>query len=201
MGTYLSIDLDYWAMMPRGYNGKAYLNFIESIMEKDIPVKMVVSHEEILEHLEQKKPNHIINIDYHSDICADSEHSDHEIPFDEGTWAAFYSHRNQSIFEWRYPDREACLIKGYGRCDGEEYGGYKGKLPVETFGYNKVIYKKGLQGIDFSNIIEVCFVLSPNWCDVNFDVYNIFEIFDKLKVFEKKIARVLAKKIKDKIVV
>jgi len=53
------------------------------------------------------------------------------------------------------------------------------------------LYKKGIQGIDLSKVKEICFVLSPDWCDSDFDVYLIFELFPKLKPFSKKAMKVM----------
>lgn len=176
MTSYLSIDLDYFAMEGTE-DYKSADKFLKKVLNLKLPIFVCKYHDEILEDLNDIKVDNIYQIDYHSDITIEPVVA---ADFNEGTWANFYQYKKQCTYEWRYPDVELCFRQGKGRCDWHTFD-KENDTPVEKWspkdmGYKKVVRLQGLNGLDWSSIISVGISLSPNWCmpeiDVIYDKYS-----------------------------
>lgn len=154
MSVYLSVDLDYWANEDGIQDREGFIKFYSRLKSLSLPIFYTKYHDGILEDLNDKKVDKILQIDYHSDIITEPIHS---TEFDEGTWAAFYQYKRDTIFEWRYPSKKECFDKGWGICDSE---GWKPK----KMGYKKVLRREGVDRIDWDDIGYIGVSLSPNWC-------------------------------------
>jgi len=150
--TYLSVDLDYWGSFDRLH--KTLINkFIYRVLLLNVPVHVVVSHEEILPLLNKCKINNLVNIDYHADIVDEVG----EFDLNEGTWANFYKYKKDCNFIWHHP--MSVNDMRLGRCD-TFYKQYWHDMPT---GYKNISSKYTLRGFNWNNIGEVCFAISPEY--------------------------------------
>lgn len=151
----MSIDLDYWANEDGIQDKEGFIRFYDKVKSLNLPIFYTEYHDGILEHLNDKKVDHIYQIDYHNDIISEPIYP---LELEEGTWAAFYKYKKDAVFEWRYPSRKECFNEGWGLCDGGEWH------PKKT-GYKKVLRREGLLGIKWNEVAYIGISLSPNWCN------------------------------------
>ena len=152
INTYLSIDIDYWGAYPGGRKKSLY-SFMQRIDVLNVPIKVVVSHEEILRHLNKYKIKKLINIDYHSDIA----NEDTRIELNDGTWANFYEHKKETNFIWHHPMPPNKTLSG--RCDDWTCKKWKDII----CGYNNIEAKHTLRGLNLHGVGEICFAVSPSY--------------------------------------
>jgi hypothetical protein len=168
--TYLSVDLDYWGSFERLH--KTLINkFIERVVSLNVPVHVVISHEEILPRINNYKIKNLVNIDYHADIVDECGKFD----LNEGTWANFYKYRKKCNFIWHHPMpvHEMRL----GRCDSF----YKQHWHDMPTGFKSLQSKYTLRGFNWADIREVCFAISPeylctdmNWLRKKHSIFSSF---------------------------
>ena len=152
INTYLSIDIDYWGAYPGGRKKSLY-SFMQRIDVLNVPIKVVVSHEEILRHLNKYKIKKLINIDYHSDIANEEK----KIDLCDGTWANFYEHKKETNFIWHHPMPQTHILSG--RCDNWEESNWT-EIPT---GYLSLKSKHTLKGLCLDGVGEICFAISPGY--------------------------------------
>ena len=151
--TYLSVDLDYWGAYPWSITKRSLINFMSKIDVLDVPIKVVVSHEEILQHLNKYKVKNLINIDYHSDIA----NEDGKMHLCDGTWVNYYKYKEDCSFIWYHPIPEGKMLSG--RCDD-----WRNKRWEDiTSGYKTIESRHTLRGLDLSGVGEICFAISPGY--------------------------------------
>jgi len=181
MNTFLSIDLDYFGMTRFGYskkgkhnNKKFITDFISKSLSLKVPTIIIESHEHILTLLNKRKYDKVINVDFHSDIVIDEGNE----VLNEGTWANHYRYKKSTVFEWRYPNKEACLYEGNGVCG--YWGSYTTEWKPSKMGFKRVIHKEGIDNINFNSIDGVGICISPTWyCKEDIDfIFNKFDILN-----------------------
>lgn len=108
MATYLSIDLDFWN---QGKTSFPHMKrFLRDVKDR-VPNKLLIvdSHEEILSHVNSSGCDHLINVDWHSDISNrfDPKHCQKEAynKFNCGTWVTYVDFRDKGQFTWIHPYR------------------------------------------------------------------------------------------------
>lgn len=110
MRAYLSIDLDYWC---DGFKPWQVRRFFQRVYRLGLPVTVALHHHHLIEDINKRKLDTVINVDYHSDLIDVTD--PHKVPLEEGTWANFVAFRGQGTFIWRYPVAK-CLEHGEGYC-------------------------------------------------------------------------------------
>lgn len=151
---YMSVDLDYWANKDGIQDKEGFIKFYSKLKSLNLPIFYTKYHDGILEDLNNKKVDKILQIDYHNDIVMEPVYP---LELNEGTWAAFYQYKKDAIFEWRYPSKKECFDDGWGICDGD---GWKPK----KMGYKKASRRQGLYNIEWNKVSYISISLSPNWC-------------------------------------
>ena len=161
---YLSIDLDYWC---KCHERRCVDSFFKHVFELKLPIYCAPFHHQLLEHINQREYDEVINVDYHSDICDNSDKV--PTPLNEGTWANFVKYREQ--FDWRYPSEE-CLSEFTGYCHDDI-------SPFDTpevAGWPHASKKKGLRGIRWKGVTGVGVSLSKYWLYGNYNcLWNVLE--------------------------
>jgi hypothetical protein len=166
--TYLSVDLDYWWQCHRRRDVDSFFSHVFSL---HVPIFVAPFHDQLLEHINQSKYDHIINVDYHSDICDYAPW----MRLNEGTWANFVQSR--SHFDWRYPT-EACLSMNSGYCHDEVNPFEK----PEAARWCKTTCQQGLRSIPWRDITAVGVCLSKDWLDGNY--YCLMNVLKTLQIKE-----------------
>lgn len=152
---YLTIDLDYW--MDDTNEGSS--KFFQKVFELECPMVVVASHEQVVRYANKTDCRTLYNVDYHSDIVNDEGFS--ELEFDEGTWGNYIKWRAEGTFIWKHPHKQ-CDLK-YGYCHSPMTKDYNPFVKAEYAGWKTVKKSKGLRGIPWNDITEVCICLSPTW--------------------------------------
>lgn len=159
MNSYLSIDMDYWFHQwdeDTQYKVRnTYGIFMRKVLSLNKPIFFCEYHDEILEDLNKHRVDRLYNVDYHSDIVIAPE----EDELEEGSWVSFYKYKDDCVFEWRLPDRFACIKQGFGLCHSRLYDTF----PRTKFGYKKSSAITGLKNINWKSIVAVGICESPNW--------------------------------------
>jgi hypothetical protein len=156
MRTYLSIDLDYWNDIDPLPD--YVLRYLKHIFHLPVPKVIVIHHDQLLQHVNQFKFNHLINIDYHSDLCLGLSHQDE---INEGNWLNFVNGASKSHYEWRHPTQ---FIQ-YGLCigeDGDQTDFYNSDKKFNQ-PWKKPTRKIGIRGISMKDVIAVGISISPAW--------------------------------------
>lgn len=189
MKTYLSVDVDYWRLFDRQKYMQEMDRFFQKIINKRIPIFIVRDHEELLEDVNKRVFNKLINVDYHSDITAyvDSDEDVWEyqwvprMPADLncGTWVNFVEERFLGEFLWLYPHAKCMDVKEEGRC--EDIEGFWDDPVSECHNWNCINHKKGLSAIKWNDVISVGISLSPDWLYADLEEFFLLEICPKLE--------------------
>lgn len=108
--SYLSVDLDFWGAFK--YKKEDVKSFINDILNLDIPIHVVTSHEHILRYINKYELKYLVNMDYHSDIC----NEDTQYELNDGTWVNFYKYPSICNYTWIYPAQKIFRLS-QGRCD------------------------------------------------------------------------------------
>jgi hypothetical protein len=170
MRTYLSIDIDYWnsdrgsILGYRSTEETRVYRWLTKVFNlaryKGIPIKAVMNHQQLLDHVDGSKAQHLLNIDTHSDL-ADATTD----VFNCGTWVSFVRWRQQGIYTWMH----ALGIED-GECNAEAPIFEEGTKPSFTdwgeINRRKVSHAKlpGAPAI-LKGVTEIGFVLSPAYAD------------------------------------
>jgi hypothetical protein len=189
--VFLTIDLDYFGITnvlgnKIKHNKKKNIEFIQSIFDLQVPITVVKNHHEILPTLNKNRYDKIINIDFHSDIVVDPKYDKRPymatLQLNEGTWANYYKYRKDCQFEWRFPNKEYCLLSGFGVC-GTVQDYYIDWHPTKM-GYKRVFYHEGFDNLPYRDILKVAFCISPHWYD-KCNVEYIYKYFPELEIDKK----------------
>lgn len=113
MGTYLSIDMDYWFRNGNEDFDSMYklLNFTSTIDNKFL----VQEHHELLPHINDCDPDHIVHVDYHQDIAFPYRNNE-RMYLNCGTFFYFVEKRQEKTFKWFYPNYSTCILDHGGLC-------------------------------------------------------------------------------------
>ena len=156
MSTYLSIDLDYWNENRDYKNLRNILSFAKNSCPN---IRIVDSHEEIIDHVNNSRCTNIINLDYHSDI---SDFDDNNSTYlNCGTWANYISFRFKGTYTWLHPHiSERTIDEGYCHVNFNPF-----EVP-RVSGWNEVIKECTLSPekyIDWGDIRAVGIAFSYEW--------------------------------------
>lgn len=159
MSTYLTIDLDYW-MDDTGTEGSN--KFFRKVFALECPMVVVASHESVVRYANKTNCRTLYNVDYHSDIV--NTHGFSKLEFCEGTWGNYIKWRAEGTFIWKHPHNPSTLEYGY--CHSPQVRRYNPFVKAKYAGWKTVKKSKGLRGIPWNDIAEVCICLSPPWTNV-----------------------------------
>lgn len=203
---YLSIDIDYWM----GHEKWKMSGFLKRVLALGVPIKVVISHEELLPNMNGSKADSLFNVDHHSDMADDLYERGRKkeniyknfetffkrkgptpLKLDEGTWANFVKFRKKGTFLWLYPDEECWKgdfphNRGSGRCD-IQHSPFS-KLSKEICGWKEVKRrrKRLLTHKEWDKIIKIGICISPDWID-NYVADEAFEVLNNAGVLPKKV--------------
>jgi hypothetical protein len=164
MKTYLSLDLDFWNKTKDLGKIRIFLEKVKELKDRGIPVLVVDSHEELTKDVNRLEIEHLINVDYHSDIWDrwNPYVKDWYNCYNCGTWINFVKKSNRMIYTWVHPHKKGNECLGY--CshrdnpfydEGLVYSGWKvtemlGSTTPEKF-------------IRWENVISVGIAFSYDW--------------------------------------
>ena len=171
--VYLSIDLDFWM---KDYAKGDMFEYLDSVLNRNIPVICVAYHHEMLPYVNSKKGlQELINVDFHSDLT-DMKASELEKSkqFNEGTWINFVNFRKKGKFTWIYPNRQCYIdrihpvdgeFRGYGRCDVDanpfDYRNTQKICEWKQARVRSIMPTKK----EMERVVEIGICLSPNWIE------------------------------------
>jgi len=161
MKSYLSVDLDYWMLHQ---NDTSCVKFFNKVMSLGKKIRVVQSHEELLEHVNESKADILYNIDYHSDLFGFEDKSEIEKWFvensaEDGTWGVFVNWRKSGQFCWMHPVKD-CINLGVGACwVGSNEDPFNGAF-VE---WEKVWNQVGIGGLDLESVTDIGVAISPDY--------------------------------------
>jgi len=159
---YLSIDIDYWVNSPQYMKA-----FLRKALSLGVPTTVVISHEELIPHINASKAKTVINVDYHSDLADDPQNSDLPLELMEGTWGNFVNFKKDGTFIWVYPNSE-CWVnrlgkRGSGRCDESASPFIKNSEKICGWKRAKRRKRKLLTKEEWKNVDRVGISMSPDW--------------------------------------
>lgn len=166
MRAYLSIDLDYWRLDSKTCDVKC---FFRRVFELGLPICVALHHHHLLDDINDRRLDTLVNVDYHSDIV------DEFVELSEGNWANFVQFKKHGTFVWRYPNKK-CLNKDAGYCHDK-----KNPFTRKCSGWHHVKKKEGIARISWSKISAVGVCLSPAWLG---DPSIVGEIIETLELME-----------------
>lgn len=163
--SYLSIDLDYWS---EEVDDTDSFYFFERVFDLGLPILVVESHEQLLDHVNKSGADTLYNVDYHSDFTGfenkNEAKTDMEEDAEDGTWINYVDWRWEGTVHWMYP-KEICYGSsqdsnrdGLGVCWTEP-----GQNPFKKSTYNQWKHIKksvGYSEIDWDSIVTVGFAIS-----------------------------------------
>lgn len=162
--VFLSIDLDYWQEPTDKKCGQFFIELLKHCTNRpDIVLYPVVSHEEMLPYVNHSGCNHLINMDWHSDICEDKminwDVSDGKMDINEGIWVNWVDWRKDGKYTWVLPNRKSCF--------NNKDGGGLCHLRRNPFRSNvtgwKRIESKTRYKIPWSNVQKIGICMSYDW--------------------------------------
>lgn len=167
--AHLSFDIDFYTEKkiedPLVLN--ALITSLYNIQEAGVPVIVKTHHHHILKYINQFEFKKIINVDAHSDIV----NEDCGFDLDCGSWANFYKHKKNAVFEWIHPHSEAKWFN-LGRCDYYNWTDWN-KEKVK-FGYKDAIHRKRSDVISLvipKDVHSISVVVSPDYWSYNNNQY------------------------------
>ena len=156
MGTYLSIDMDFWRKADPADQSLTTLLYQNSIY-RNVPVTAVVSHEELLPAADKVEADRLVNVDEHDDLI--NLHKD----LDDGNWISHVKWRQKSTYLWVCSYKEIQNLNTHYRT-GHRRGSvewYRGS----QWAANQYLY--GLQSIDLCpylvDLVGIGLALSPGY--------------------------------------
>jgi hypothetical protein len=157
--TYLTIDLDFF--------NASELNLFEildNIKSKSKIQKafLVSAHHQVLNHLNKMNDiNHVINMDYHSDICGFKERVSRDKFLDCGTWGYFVNKNisKKSTFSWVFPTRK-CESYWTGYCWTDRFQNPFSNIKNHNWAST---HKSKFKSIPYDEIKYLSICISPHW--------------------------------------
>lgn len=164
--VYLSVDLDYWTGDIRTKRGmEQFVNKIIDKYEEGMPVKLVLDHHRLLNHVNKFEVDTLINVDYHSDIVEETANES----LDCGSWITFVRDKGEMHVTWCAPNYKECVTHGAGRCD-DWFGPYNTQEGVlerpEIAGWKSIYTTEGVGCIPWGNVVAIGVAVSPNYWGV-----------------------------------
>lgn len=169
--TYLSIDLDYWGDT-RGACLRGMPSFLRRVVGLERPTRVVCNHNELLRHVNESGCRVLRNVDFHSDLggfqtrwsARKGHYYVKRLPaLNCGTWADHVEWAPDGSFVWHYPNREFCVDRGFGRCDGETSSE---PFPPKSLWKNaEMVF--GLRSLSLDRVRAVGIALSPDYIGRN----------------------------------
>jgi len=155
MGTYLSIDLDYWRFH---YASVGCTRFFQRVWRLGLPIYVTIHHHYLIPHIDESGCERIVNVDWHSDLAESPNPISDRL--NEGVWGNYVSWRKEGWFDWRYPS-EQCTESGprRGYCH-DEINPFFDPSVAE---WHKATKRLGLSGLPWGEINAVGVCLSPAW--------------------------------------
>ena len=156
MSTYITIDLDFFNASKLNL-----LDIVDDLKRKSNIKEMflVSAHHKVLKHLNKMDDvNHVINMDYHSDIC--KKHKD--VGLNCGTWGCFVRKdiKSKGQYSWLYP-RTKCESHSEGYCwSNENENPFKENNHEWNF-----MYKGKFSSLPYNEIKYASLCLSPAYTD------------------------------------
>lgn len=139
---------------------------IRKVLQVVPDVIVVPYHHQIVAHLHAHPHDHIINIDYHSDLPEKdtkfyiARRKGRGSELNEGSWGLFVPDTASKVFEWRRP-ADVCMKEGYGGCHScSEENPFKVRISNP---YRKARSSVGLKGLPWEDITSASICLSMSW--------------------------------------
>lgn len=197
MKAYLSIDIDFWKDMDFFKFETDMKVFFRTITDYKLPMRIVREHHELLDDINHRQLNRLINVDYHSDLTnfidVDGipydyhliERTGNRYPGDLncGTWVNFAKMRTEGEFIWIYPYRYCMEDRKDGRCEeiegfwgpkGDKYHNWKALKAYQVSSICKFdMFWDDIQAVGIS--------LSPKWLPKQLGYFFLLQIYPKLK--------------------
>lgn len=204
MRSYLSVDLDFWC---EKNDDRKSTNFFRKVLELNLPLYVVKSHEQLLDDINKHSYDNIYNVDFHSDFFG--FHSRTEMikwkkknPYpDEGQWGVFVKWRRKGSFHWMYPKESCCYDINGGRGDGACWETETDDPYLEgTYcDWKSVFADLGINRIRWDTIYAVGVSASPEWIYIPsvkkvlkalgiYDTENMIQEFDSFTIGAKKVS-------------
>ena len=172
MRSYLSIDLDYWRNEP---NDKKSAEFFKKAFSLGIPLYVVKTHEQLLDHVNKSKYDLIYNVDFHSDLFgfhdkkerADWIRKNPKAP-DEGQWGVFIKWRKNGCFYWLYPSVTCYSVNGHDTKRSSTGACWETKkdnpyLPTTYTDWKEVKRNIGTSPLEWNTVTAIGVSVSPDW--------------------------------------
>lgn len=179
MKTYLSLDLDFWNKTKDLDRIRVFLMKVKELKDRGIPVLVVDSHEQLTNDVNRIEIEHLINVDYHSDIWDrwNPLHKEYYNCYNCGTWINFVKTKNRLIYTWLHPHTKGNEHLGY--CshnrnpffnEGVRFSGWKVTEMISSRTPEKFIR--------WENVISVGVAFSYDWIydkEWRSKVYNLYK--------------------------
>lgn len=159
MKTYLSVDLDFFNSRKNMELELVRLcyDIRNRVSNKDI--LLVETHEDLLDHCAETKPDLLVNIDEHSDLTENSAF-DKDGHIHCGNWVNF---SEAKTYAWLVPNKE--VVNGPGRCDKTKY--FFTKRGAHLRNVKEVEIWHGLKKIPWDTVDRVGIALSVAYTRLN----------------------------------
>lgn len=164
MKTYLSLDLDFWNKIKDIEKVKAFLIKVKELQDRGIPVLVVDSHEELTKVVNKLAIEHLINVDYHSDIWDrwNPRHNEYHNCYNCGTWINFIKKENRLIYTWMHPHSKGHENLGY--CSHQHNPFYDEGLVYSGWRITEMLGSRTPERfVRWENVISVGIAFSYDW--------------------------------------
>lgn len=171
MYNHISVDLDYFQNFEPDKSWTLY----QKIKKTGKPIYVFLEHQHVLEYINKRRYERIINIDYHDDVIDNSLIVRTRDKPEDYDWVNFYKYRTESVYEWRHPHQDNFRIKGFmriGRCCDEDiwYSNHTDWKEIE--------HHRGLRSIFLEDARDFSIIVSPKYT-VEYSVLQILsDIFN-----------------------
>lgn len=165
MGTYLSLDLDFFNAAGEG-DRPTFLRLVDEhldrvakfVKRRGVPCVAVMNHQQMLRFVDDSGCDTLLNVDTHSDL-AEADVTE----FSCGTWVSYVSWRKKGRYVWHH---------GYTAYRGDCSGNVNLFRPRPRFergqlsGWNDVIHRRSIKMPALTNnITSIGVCLSPSYVD------------------------------------
>lgn len=171
----VTVDLDYWWCGKRVRNWKRSLrDTLFSLFDKNDykPIQLYQDHHHVLPDLNKTTHDHLINIDYHDDIMANTRKLPRKEDLNCGTWVSYVKWRRKANYTWLKPS-DHNFSREEGRCCDDniwEDTSLTDWKNVNTF--NGLAYLDEVLTDDSVRLGHISVIASPNY--THHDVLDYF---------------------------
>jgi len=171
--AYLSIDLDFWAMIgSKMHRAKQMIELLEKLKKSQIPTTIVMDHKHLAERVNRQADDvrTLVNMDYHSDLAVNDVGL---LPLNEGTWINFIKWSKEGTCIWVRPKANLTEPQSNGRVDktGLRFGS---KALAQMLGWKSVRSKLLYLPKDLI-FVEAGVSISPGWIDRQAVIYAFLQ--------------------------